>query len=80
MRKLETRIWVFQETIDEINTWTNYLHQSAERFGEVVKKYSPQVTEPRDKKLLSEMTEALHLLTKNSTLLNSRANRLRRPR
>jgi tRNA(Leu) C34 or U34 (ribose-2'-O)-methylase TrmL len=76
------RTWKLHQTVDELQKWSVYLHQSTERFLEEFTGYNSRsifVTTP-EKKAYQDVMNALLLLKKESSLMKSRSRRLHGPR
>ena len=81
IRKLDAgkkKSWKLHQTVDELQTWSAYLQQSAERFLEEFTAYNSRLTFVTDPevKAFKETMEALQLLKKESSLLKNRARKL----
>jgi len=76
------RSWKLHQTVNELQTWSAYLQQSAERFLEEFTAYNSHstfVTTP-EKKAYQAVMDALLLLKKESSLMKGRSRRLHGPR
>jgi hypothetical protein len=76
------KTWKLHQTVDELQTWSAYLQQSAERFLEEFTKYSSRsiFVTTYEAKAFQETMDGLLLLKKESSLLKSRSRRLHGPR
>jgi hypothetical protein len=72
------KTWKLHQTIDEIQTWSAYLQQSAERFAEELAGYNLRSTfvGAQELKAYQEVAAALATLKKESTLLKTKSRRL----
>lgn len=74
------KTWKLHQTLNELQKWSAYLQQSAERFDEELAQFKSTFLSTTETKVYKEVSEALRLMKKESALLKSRANRLRGPR
>lgn len=76
------KTWKLHQTVDELQTWSVYLQQSAERFLEEFTKYSSRstFTSEFEAKAFRETMDGLRRLKKESTLLKNRSRKLHGPR
>lgn len=78
----QKKTWKLHQTVDELQKWSSYLQQSAERFIEELNGHSSRLISLSlsEQKALSETLNGLQLLKKESALLKTRSRRLRPPR
>ena len=81
VRKLDAgrkKAWKFHQTVDELQEWSAYLQQSAERFIEEFTKYNSNLTfvTEFEARAFRETMDGLALLKKESGLLKSRSRKL----
>lgn len=74
------KTWKLHQTLNELQTWSAYLQQSADRFGEELEQFKSTFLSPTEQKVFKEVMAALLLMKKESTLLKNRSTRLRGPR
>jgi hypothetical protein len=74
------KTWKLHQTLNELQKWSAYLQQSAERFDEELEQYKSTFLSATEAKVYKEVSEGLRLMKKESALLKSRSNRLRGPR
>ena len=82
VRTPDRKSWKLHQSVNELQTWSAYLQQSAERFIEEFTEYSSRsifVTE-YEAKAFRETMDGLALLKKESSLLKSRSRKLHGPR
>lgn len=72
------RTWKMHQTVDQLYKWSVYLQTSAETFLEEFTEHNSRLTSlsTREKKVLQEAMERLHVLKKESSLLKAQARRL----
>jgi len=82
VRTQDRKSWKLHQTVDELQTWSAYLQQSAERFLEEFTKYSSRsiFVTTYEAKAFQETMDGLLLLKKESSLLKSRSRKLHGPR
>jgi hypothetical protein len=71
--------WKLHQTVDELQKWSSYLQQSAERFIEELGGHNSRLTflSPSEQKAFKETMDGLLVLKKESSLLKTRSRRLR---
>ena len=76
--KGDRRIWKLREMVSNLQTWSEYLNQSALRFGEELERFNSDLIflSPVEKLAHNQVKDSLLLMKKESALLKNRSRRL----